>query len=390
MRPHQEIRSSGNAVVHLLRVADIQQDEIDAWKALARQALDPNPFFEPEFVLPLEAARRQDDVHLLVLSEARRWLFCMPVVARWGWRRIPVPVLSTWLSQYTFLGTPLVAAERPDALVDLLQSVGTVHSGLLLFEWVGVHGSVSSHLAHALSKCGSPIVVWERFERAAVRPLLNTNGHVSARRKTELARRRRALEREFGAAVKLVDRTGDPTAVDEFLALESSGWKGREGTAIASNASDSAFFRQACSDLAAAGRMRMLALTCSRTVAMQCNFVSDGILFGFRTCYDESLSRFSPGALLLQDAIEDARRSGGQWFDSCTAPDNDLCNRLMPDREQIETFVVGRPNTVGSMLIVTMRAAAFLRRARIQVRESGVLNYRHWFGSERNLRTTRP
>lgn len=373
-----------------MRVTDLQQDDIDAWRVLARQALDPNPFFEPEFVLPLESVRRQDNVHLLVLSEARRWLFCMPVVVRWGWRKMPVPVLSTWLSQYTFLGTPLVDAERPDALVSLIQNVGTVHSGLVLFEWIGGHGSVSSHLSQALSECGSLVVRWERFERAAVRPSVNVDRHVSARRKAELARRRRALEREFGTDVKLVDRTGDSKAVDEFLALEASGWKGREGTAIASSSSDSAFFRQICSELAAAGRMRMLALTCSRTVAMQCNFVVDGVLFGFRTCYDESLSRFSPGALLLQDAIEDSRLHGGRWFDSCTAPDNDLCNRLMPDREQIETFVVGHPNTVGAILIVTMRAAAFLRRARIQVRESGVLNYRHWLGLERNLRATGP
>lgn len=390
MRPYQEAQSLRNAEVSLLRVADVQSDDVDAWKVLARQALDPNPFFEPEFVLPLEAARRQDDVHLLVLSEERRWLFCMPVVVRWGWRKMPVPVLSTWLSQYTFLGTPLVAADRPDALLKLLQNVGAIHSGLLLFEWVGGHGSVSSHLAHALSECHSPIVLWERFERAAVRPSLNEGLHISSRRKAELARRRRALERELGASVTLVDRTDDPTAVDEFLALEASGWKGRERTAIASNPSDREFFHQICSDLAAAGRMRMLALTCSRTVAMQCNFVADGILFGFRTCYDESLSRFSPGALLLQDAIEDSRIHGGVWFDSCTAPDNDLCNRLMPDREQIETFVVGRPSTVGSMLIVTMRAAAFLRRTRIQMRERGVLKYRHWLGLERKLRVTGP
>lgn len=67
MRPHQEAQSLRNGEVSLLRVADLQPDDVDAWKVLARQALDPNPFFEPEFVLPLEAARRQDDVHLLVL-----------------------------------------------------------------------------------------------------------------------------------------------------------------------------------------------------------------------------------------------------------------------------------------------------------------------------------
>lgn len=386
MQQRNEISPLGCSKVRLLRVADLQQDDIEGWKVLARQSLEPNPFFEPEFVLPLAAARLQDDVHLLVAEDSQSWLFCMPVIIRWGWRKVPVPVLSTWLSQYTFLGTPLVASGRPDVLPDLLRGIGSLHSSLLMFEWVGEGGLVSAQLKQAVSECSSPIVLWEQFERAAIRPTSSKDLNISSRRRAELGRRRRALEREFDEPVKLVDRTNDPSAIDEFLALEASGWKGGEGTAIASRAEDVIFFREACRALAAAGRLRILALTCSRTVAMQCNFVVDGTLFGFRTCYDESLSRFSPGALLLQDAIEDARARGATWFDSCTAPDNDLCNRLMPDRQAIETFVVGAPNPVGSMLIVTMRAAALLRRARIQVKGSGMLNYRNWLRLERVLK----
>jgi hypothetical protein len=249
------------------------------------------------------------------------------------------------------------------------------HSGILAFEWVGGGGQVSQLLANALSRCGSLVVQWEQFERAAVRP--GTAGpNMSAKRRAEFSRRRRALERECGSSVELVDRTNDPSAIDEFLSLESGGWKGSEGTAIASTAADIEFFRQSCKDLAAAGRLQILALTCSRTVAMQCNFVSGRVMFGFRTCYDETLSRFSPGALLLLDAIARFRESGATWFDSCTAPDNELCNRLMPDRQSIETIVVGCPDPLGSALIFTVKTAARLRRARIQVRENGTLSYR--------------
>jgi CelD/BcsL family acetyltransferase involved in cellulose biosynthesis len=387
MRMHmlREASASGRERVRLLPMAEVGPRDVDAWKILARQALEPNPFFEPEFVLPLAAARPQDDVHLLVVDRGGEWLFCMPVVMRWGWHKVPVPVLSTWLSQYTFLGTPLVASTSPDVLSTLLQGVKSLHSGLLMFEWLGGGGAVSARLSQAASEFGSPVLLWERFERAAIRPSVKANSHLSSKRRSDFARRRRALERECGGVVRLVDRTNDPSAVDEFLAIEASGWKGSEGTAIASRSDDILFFRQLCEDLAAAGRLKILALMCSRTVAMQCNFISNSVMFGFRTCYDESLSRFSPGALLLLDAIEDSSASEVTWLDSCTAPDNDLCNRLMPDRQPIETIVVGHPDPIGSMLIVTMRTAALLRRARIQVRERGILNCRQWFSLGRNL-----
>lgn len=387
MQMLQKMVVSSGDLVRLIRITDVQPDDVAAWKALARQALEPNPYFEPEFVLPLATARPQDDVHLLLVERDGRWLFCMPVVARLGWRKVPVPVLSTWLSQYTFLGTPLVATDRADVLSSLLLGVKQIHSGLLTFEWIGGEGGVSAHLTQALSKCDSTAILWERFERAALRPSLKGSPRLSAKRRAEFGRRRRALERECGGTIRLVDRTNDPSAIDEFLALEASGWKGDGGTAIASQSSDIVFFREICQALAAAGRLQILALTCSRTVAMQCNFRSGDVLFGFRTCYDETLSRFSPGALLLLDAIADFHVSGAKWFDSCTAPDNDLCNRLMHDRQPIETIVVGRSDPIGSMLIVTMRTAAFLRRARIHVRSSFLLSYRRWFNPARSLQT---
>jgi hypothetical protein len=152
-------------------MAEVGPRDVDAWKILARQALEPNPFFEPEFVLPLAAARPQDDVHLLVVDRGGEWLFCMPVVMRWGWHKVPVPVLSTWLSQYTFLGTPLVASTSPDVLSTLLQGVKSLHSGLLMFEWLGGGGAVSARLSQAASEFGSPVLLWERFERAPYDPL---------------------------------------------------------------------------------------------------------------------------------------------------------------------------------------------------------------------------
>ncbi|MCB5173886.1 GNAT family N-acetyltransferase [Microvirga lenta] len=380
MQNLQKASTSHAANFRLLRAADVRPEDISAWKTLVQEAVEPNPFFEPEFVLPLSEARPEDNVHLVVVEQANRWTFCLPVVIRWGWRKMPVPVMATWLSQYTFLGTPLIAAsEGPAPLLRLLQGVQHARAGLLVFEWVAANGPVSSMLRQVLSQCGSPFVQWERYERAALGRDVTCNPHLSNKRRAELGRKRRALERECGGVLKLVDRTGDPSAVDEFLELEASGWKGSEGTAIASRAADIAFFRKACSAMAEAGHLQMLALMGNRAVAMQCNFVSGNSLFGFRMCYDETLSRFSPGALLLFDAITHFYDSKAVWFDSCTAPDNELCNRLMHERQTIETLLVGGADPIGTTLVVTMRTASVLRQARGNMRSAGrLLSSRRW------------
>ena len=44
---------------------------------------------------------------------------------------------------------------------------------------------------------------------------------------------------------------------EEFLALEQAGWKGRQGTALASSAVTAAFSREALFNLAEAGKARI-------------------------------------------------------------------------------------------------------------------------------------
>src|SRR5919112_213639 len=102
--------------IQLRPLTDIRQNDIAEWQALAREALEPNPFFEPEFVLPLAAAFPEDNARLLVVKGNSRWEACLPVVVRQPWRRLPIPVMTTWLTKYSFLGTPLVAAGGRDTL----------------------------------------------------------------------------------------------------------------------------------------------------------------------------------------------------------------------------------------------------------------------------------
>ena len=159
----------------------------------------------------------------------------------------------------------------------------------------------------------------------------------------------------------MVDRSNDPSAVEEFLALEAAGWKGRQGTALLSRKEDAEFFRAACRGLVASGRLRFLALTGSRTVAMQCNLIANGVIFGFKTCYDEELARHSPGVLLLLEVLASISLTGAVRLDSCAEPGNELVNRLLPDRRPLETLIVGSPDSLGQASATLLRIAQAVR-----------------------------
>jgi hypothetical protein len=52
------------------------------------------------------------------------------------------------------------------------------------------------------------------------------------------------------------------------------------------------------------------------------------------------------------------------WIDSCTTPDNELINRLWPDRRRIASVVVARASLVGRSALAGVRSAASLRDRR--------------------------
>ena len=91
-------------------------------------------------------------------------------------------------------------------------------------------------------------------------------------------------------------------AFEDFLALEASGWKGREGTALLGSAADAQYVRGMIEALAADGAVAIHSLTLDgRPVSMQVVLRSGRTAFTWKTAYDEALHDFSPGALLLED-----------------------------------------------------------------------------------------
>jgi CelD/BcsL family acetyltransferase involved in cellulose biosynthesis len=185
------------------------------------------------------------------------------------------------------------------------------------------------------------------------------------------ARRRRHLGKELGAEVVTVDRAagGVEAAVEQFLALESKGWKGRSRTALSCRPGHDRFFREMCRGFAEHGRLMFLSLEAGpRVVAQNTALVAGEGLFGFKRAYDEEFARWSPGALLDLDVLDWFHRSARlAWLDTCSAPEDGNASRAFGDRRPLSTVAVPLSpvgNAAAAMVPAGVRARRYVRGTR--------------------------
>ncbi len=359
----------------IVSISDLTPSDEAAWRELASQSVEPNPFFELDFVVP--ASRHLaggHEVALVVAEEAGRFHACIPVRRRKRFNGCGALLISSWLHLYGFLGTPLVARERG------VEAVGTLLSAMIgrspwprmvVLGLFGDDGPTALYLRRAALERGLAVQVRSSGERAVFHcqdgqaDLVTPT--VKRERRTK-ARQWRRLRDDWGEPA-VVDRGGQPEASEAFLRIEASGWKGRAGTAMASRASDAAFYREVTWRFRDAGRLRLYALEANgNTLAMQTNFYAGGALFDWKVTYDERFAPYSPGAQLQLQVLEEARRNGLSWIDSCSDVADEHQRRLSATRRRVATLVVAPGGRVARVVlaagILQMKAGRKLRGLR--------------------------
>lgn len=354
--------------------------ELEAWEELAAGTAQPNACAEPVFVLP--ACRYLpggSEVGLLVVYDGPQWMACLPVLHTSRWREVPRSAVCAWHHLYCTSTTPLLAApgarEAAGALLDHLlsrHSDDTPRPHVLGLDALP-GGPAADALIGEASRRGLPVLISDRWERAAVhrraRPEDYLSG-LSSRRRSELRRRRKRLSEQIGAEVAMVDRSDDPDAVEEFLKLELSGWKGRAGTALACDPDHAAFFRSMCDGFRRSGRLHMWSLQGlpGKPLAIGCRLQSKDVLFTFKVAYDESYASLAPGVAAEVDAILafDARKDLS-LIDSCTDRSNDLLNELYSDRVTVSDIAIGLGNPIDRFLLALFPRLRAVRRRMLRI-----------------------
>jgi CelD/BcsL family acetyltransferase involved in cellulose biosynthesis len=366
---------------------DVLEDYVPAWEDLVEEALEINPFYEPWMLMPaLRGLATGKDLRVVLVLTMDRGepVLCgvFPLERKDRYKGIPVAVLNLWQHLYCALCTPLVRASCARQCLDVFLDWLACEAGCPLMEFNFVPGEGPFHelLNDCLSTRGNPSLVCESFERALFLPLQSADEYlrasISSRHRKDMRRKQRRLSEIGRVEFDELGPEGDSEAwIEEFLQLEMSSWKGKQGGAFACSEASRNYFVTISKEAFRRGRLMMSAMRLDgRPLAQKFNLIAGQGSFAFKIAYDEKCAHFSPGTLLEVENIRGLHaRPDIEWMDSCAAPVH-FINRLWPDRRTIQTVLVatgGKPGALVVSLLPFMRRLnrslrGFLRRSPAQ------------------------
>ncbi|BAR53745.1 hypothetical protein NK6_560 [Bradyrhizobium diazoefficiens] len=231
----------------------------------------------------------------------------MPVISLWRAWKIPLPALVS-AHPYGTLCSPLIDRDAPiEAATRLLQQARETGAHALVLNDVALDGAAMASLKQALNRDGLKPRVLSSYIRAGLDATQDgetlLREALGARKLKELRRQRHRLE-EHGPVVFEVARRPDEIgpALETFLQLEASGWKGKRGTALIQHAGDATFIRRAVPALAETAQCEIVTLRAG-TIPVAAGIVlrHQDRAFFFKLGIDERFARYSPGVQLTLD-----------------------------------------------------------------------------------------
>lgn len=283
-----------------------------AWDDLAGRAIEPNGYHLAAWQLAVDASapgRTGASALTAFAGDAATASLTglLPVVPFRQAYGLPLPVLVS-ADPYGTLGTPLLdRAMADDAAASLLNEARKAGARALVLRNVTPDGPAFAALAGALARDGLAPRIVQSQARACLDATQQAEAllrdALGARKLKELRRQRRRLS-ERGAVRFEVARTPAEVreALETFLTLESSGWKGRRGTALLNREGDARFIRAATPRMAETGGCEIVSLHAgSAPVAAAVVLRHQHRAFYFKLGIDEAFAKFSPGVQLTLD-----------------------------------------------------------------------------------------
>jgi CelD/BcsL family acetyltransferase involved in cellulose biosynthesis len=294
------------------------------WRELCESGPSNEPFYRPEWIA----------AYLRTLIPPHRLL--LATVRAGGKLTAALPLIE---ARVIFSGVPmrkLLAPCDEDLRFDVVRSPGTDGDGAVLALWQFLkgypgwdmlefpdvpEGAALEHLLRAAEADGFPVGARTSMNT----PYISLTGWDGTpdfwlvRRNRRFRATVRSTRRKLVAQGPLALRRyehADPELLRRFYDLEQAGWKGRKGSAIASDAARQAFHSEVARGAERYGYFTLYFLEHNgTTIAADFGFTYGGRYLGVKGAINERYKRYGPGHLLVDAVLRDCCERGLREYD---------------------------------------------------------------------------
>lgn len=354
--------------VQVLELCHLTAADRQAWQELEADAVCPNPFLSPDFVMP---AWRHLESHthplLIVITRGLEWIGLGIFESSRPRRRMPVPHLRCWRSEHSFLQ-------------GLLLRQGETQAALQVFWQFMLHGQ---HNWHAISfaqlphdspyypllhetgrEQGADVYTGESFSRACLwlkqeTPETVLEG-ISPRRQRSLRQAWNWLNRQGETEFRIQQNTRQlGHSCRRFLELEALGWKGNQYSALSCTPANESFFREMSNNFILNQRLFVSELTCNdEVIGSVVHLLAGDAAYAFKLGWEPQLARGCPGFQLKAQMLYRAhsRFPQLQLIDSCSSPGS-FIEHVWSGRRQFSdsVFFTSRAGVIAGSFLEALR-----------------------------------
>jgi hypothetical protein len=302
----------------------------------------------------------------------KRLIGFFPFERIWVHPLMPLSCLRLWADPFNYLNArcdPLVRRGEEACINALIDWFLQGDANATLLNLRGLTGSTEliRSIEHRLLLKPAPRYFHTMIESHLYRRQASADTYInsilSSKSQQTLRRYERRLRDLGPLEYKDVDDCTSITALaDEFIDLESRGWKGQKGVSVASYG-HGGIIKEILIEAHRRRRLSLLTLRIAGTlVAARCVFLAKPGSFLFKLTYDESelYAKRSPGLLLEMEAIRrlhsdnELLGNGIAWMDTCASPFSSIFSRSRSEPLPVHRYVIARPQTAASLALMCL------------------------------------
>ena len=335
------------------------------WRVLCDESADDQPFYRPEWIgAHIRAFSPGAKVVLLTVTSQGRLLFLLPLLQEWAiFSGIPVRKLRGPVNSHScrFDAVRQRSAEGDAAVTAAWNYLRSLSDWDLLEMSDVPEGGTISKLALVAAASGNQTAQVPMRRSPYVPIPSDSAGLQQLPANKKLRSQLRGIRRDLAQQGELkFERSVERSAMNRFYELESAGWKGSEGSAIACNPDIRKFYDEVSQAAEQFGYLSMYSLELNgELLASHFGLMHKGRYFSPKIAYNEKFPQYAPGHLIVSEIVNDCASRGISEYDITGVNDDWKMKWTSQLRNKFIYFVFrkGLPGTLAHAVRFKLRPA---------------------------------